>query len=204
MFREQDRRAATVNQVNLANFARFKPLHGLPELHNEAYVLGHWPACVPSGPSRATLGVIEQVKRGSSHTTTSRQFIRSFPVSERPKPAASIRRISLRNYKGIDQVELELPAPRMVKDPDVFVIGSENGLGKTSILECCSLLLSALVSSEKQFLLHNMGFSPINIPDLLIRAGSDRLEVNGDLSLHERMHKVSFCVNRKGNARVTG
>lgn len=203
MFGEQDPRAATVNQANLASIARFEPLHAPPEVHNEAYVLGHRPACVPSGRSGATLGVIEQVNHGSSHTT-SRQSIRSFPVSERPKPAASIRRLSLRNYKGIDRVELELPAPRMATDPDVFVIGSENGLGKTSILECCSLLLSALVSSEKQFPLHNMGFSPINIPDLLIRAGSDRLEVNGDLSLHDRMYKMSFCVNRKGDARVAG
>ena len=39
----------------------------------------------------------------------------------------------------------------MEADPDVMVIGSENGLGKTSILECCSLLLSALTTRQRQW-----------------------------------------------------
>ena len=68
--------------------------------------------------------------------------------------------MSLRNYKGIDEVELLLPAPRMAEDPDVIVIGSQNGLGKTSILECCSLLLSTLISSKKQFPIVDARFPP--------------------------------------------
>ena len=48
---------------------------------------------------------------------------------------AKLRRISIRNYKGIENVELKLPGPLMEGDPDIMVIGSQNGLGKTSILE---------------------------------------------------------------------
>ena len=112
--------------------------------------------------------------------------------------------MSLRNYKGIDEVELLLPAPRMAEDPDVIVIGSQNGLGKTSILECCSLLLSTLISSKKQFSIVDARFSPVNIPDLLIRAGSSRFEISGKLSLDGHPYEVSFGVNRKGAARTTG
>ena len=125
-------------------------------------------------------------------------------MSKRAKTAAKVRRISLRNYKGIDEVELKLPAPRMAEDPDVVVIGSQNGLGKTSILECCSLLLSTLITNKKRFPLVDVGFSPINIPDLLIRAGSSRFELNGELSLGKQSYEVSVGVNRSGTARVGG
>lgn len=73
------------------------------------------------------------------------------PMSRPTRPMAKIRRISIRNYKGIENLELELPGPRMREDPDVMVIGSQNGLGKTSILECCSLLLSTLTTRQKQW-----------------------------------------------------
>jgi AAA15 family ATPase/GTPase len=33
---------------------------------------------------------------------------------------------------------LEFPRPKFPNDPDIFVIGSRNGLGKTSVLECCA------------------------------------------------------------------
>ena len=89
-------------------------------------------------------------------------------------PKATVRRISIRNYKGIDGVELELPGPRMKGDPDVTVIGSENGLGKTSILECCSLLLSTLTTERKQFPITEARTWPVELPDLLINAGADR------------------------------
>ena len=52
----------------------------------------------------------------------------------------TIRNIEIRNYKGIDYLNMNFPSPRLANDPDIFVIGSRNGLGKTSILECCALL----------------------------------------------------------------
>ena len=125
-------------------------------------------------------------------------------MPRRTQPAAAVRRLSLRNYKGIDQVELDLPAPRMPGDPDVFVIGSRNGLGKTSILECCSLLLSTLLISRKQFRIGDVRISPTDVPDLLIRAGSDHFEVDGEISLGSRTHKVSIAVSRNGEAQVAG
>lgn len=66
-----------------------------------------------------------------------------------------IRRISMRNYKGIDKLEMEFPTPRMPDEPDILVMGSRNGLGKTSIIECCSLLLLALTLRENRFKLRD-------------------------------------------------
>ena len=125
-------------------------------------------------------------------------------MPKRAKTAAAVRRVSVRNYKGIDHVELELPAPRMADDPDVLIIGSQNGLGKTSILECCSLLLSTLITPKKQFPIVDMRLWPINMPDLLIRAGSSRFEVHGELTVGNGSYEVSFCVNGKGIARIAG
>ena len=123
-------------------------------------------------------------------------------MSKPSRPRATIRRISIRNYKGIDEVDLELPGPRMKRDPDVVVIGSRNGLGKTSILECCSLLLSTLLTDRKQFSIVDPGLWPINLPDLLLRAGTGRFELNGEISLGGRSCTMSFCVDRRGSARI--
>ena len=46
-----------------------------------------------------------------------------------------IRRLQIANYKGIDELELYFPRPKMSGDPDVVVMGSRNGLGKTSVLD---------------------------------------------------------------------
>jgi ABC-type transport system involved in cytochrome c biogenesis ATPase subunit len=59
-----------------------------------------------------------------------------------------IDKISIRDYKGIDSLDLEFPRPKFEDDPDIFVIGSRNGLGKTSVLECCAWgLVSVYVHS---------------------------------------------------------
>lgn len=125
-------------------------------------------------------------------------------MPKRVRLPATVRRISIRNYKGIDEVDLQLPGPRMKEDPDVMVIGSENGLGKTSILECCSLLLSTLTISRKQFDIADPRYSSINLPDLLIRAGAERFELDGDISIGESNYSLSFHVTRTGTAWVGG
>lgn len=50
-----------------------------------------------------------------------------------------LRHIEITNYKALDHLTLDIPAPCMPGDPDIFVVGSKNGLGKTSLLECCAL-----------------------------------------------------------------
>lgn len=55
-------------------------------------------------------------------------------------PLLRLEHIKIENYKGIDSLEIDFVQPEFNDLPDVTVIGSQNGLGKTSILECCALL----------------------------------------------------------------
>ena len=49
--------------------------------------------------------------------------------------------IDVCSYKGIDSLSIVFPNPLLDNDPDILVIGSENGVGKTSVLECCALII---------------------------------------------------------------
>ena len=45
--------------------------------------------------------------------------------------------LSIQGFNGIDALELDFPLPDLPGDPDVFVIGGPNGIGKTKVLELC-------------------------------------------------------------------
>ena len=127
-------------------------------------------------------------------------------MPEPTRPMAKVRRISIRNYKGIEKLELEFPGPRMKEDPDVMVMGSQNGLGKTSILECCSLLLSTLTARQRQrrARVPEPRAWPVNWPDLLVRAGTEQLELDGEISLGSLQFSVSFHLTRRGDVEIHG
>jgi len=114
-----------------------------------------------------------------------------------------IRRISITNYKGIDALELEFPTPRMPDDPDIFVMGSKNGLGKTSIIECCSLLLLALSIRNERFKLQDR-YSTIDVPDFLIKAGEKAAEISGDVVVDERFLTIHMRIDRSGVVKISG
>ncbi|MDD2856001.1 MAG: AAA family ATPase, partial [Desulfuromonadaceae bacterium] len=116
-------------------------------------------------------------------------------------PSIKIRRISIRNYKGIDSLELEFPTPRIPGDPDILVMGSRNGLGKTSILECCALLLIGLSSEQYMFDVGRQ-YSSLDIPDMLIRAGEKRTEISGDIVLGERAITLEMSIDKKGVVKI--
>jgi ABC-type molybdenum transport system ATPase subunit/photorepair protein PhrA len=61
------------------------------------------------------------------------------PARSASEAGPKLRSIKVTNYKAIDDLVLEIPAPIMPGDPDVFVVGSRNGVGKTSLLECCAI-----------------------------------------------------------------
>lgn len=67
------------------------------------------------------------------------------PEREAVKPKVRISRIGIQSFKAIESLDLDLPLPRTADEPDAFVLGSKNGVGKTSVLEACALgLLSAV------------------------------------------------------------
>jgi DNA repair exonuclease SbcCD ATPase subunit len=114
-----------------------------------------------------------------------------------------IRRITIRNYKGIDEFEMDFPIPKMPSDPDIFVMGSRNGLGKTSIIECCSLLLLALSLDEERFKCHHWR-ATVDIPDMLIKAGSRYAEIKGDIVIDDESISFSIKLDRHGSVMKSG
>ena len=55
-----------------------------------------------------------------------------------------LRHLTIRNFKAFDHFEIDFPPPLMEVDPDVMVLGSRNGLGKTSVLEAAAMLFLAV------------------------------------------------------------
>jgi predicted ATP-binding protein involved in virulence len=59
------------------------------------------------------------------------------------KTGLRLSQLTIKNYKKIDVLEIDFLRPRMPEDADILVFGSKNGGGKTSVLECCALLILA-------------------------------------------------------------
>ncbi|MGI9250180.1 MAG: AAA family ATPase [Pseudohongiellaceae bacterium] len=114
-----------------------------------------------------------------------------------------IRRISISNYKGIEKLELDFPMPRMPDDPDIIALGSKNGVGKTSVMECCTLLLLAATHKEDEF--DNMVWDySINILDLLIKAGSDYATISGDIEIgNGKLQTITMNIHRNEKVKIS-
>ena len=67
-----------------------------------------------------------------------------------PQKSFRLSKLTIRNFRAIDHLELEFPPPVLPDDPDIFVIGSRNGVGKTSILQAAALTLLAGMHREAQ------------------------------------------------------
>lgn len=128
---------------------------------------------------------------------------------ERPRPVRvpggiKLRHLNVRDFKALSSLELDFPAPRMPGDPDVFVLGSKNGLGKTSVLESCALLmLSGAAPSETLELARFMRW-PINIWDLLVRAGAKEAVIKGIFDASGVAGQLGLTISRRGQFRVHG
>jgi predicted ATP-dependent endonuclease of OLD family len=113
-----------------------------------------------------------------------------------------LRRIKIHNYKGLDDFEMEFPIPKLAEEPDILIMGSKNGLGKTSIMECCSLLLLALSIKKKQFKLRDR-FSTIDVPELLISAGAQEAQIAGDIVIGGYAIFLHIIIDRDGVVKIT-
>lgn len=130
------------------------------------------------------------------------------------KPLNSLRilKIEIQNYKGIDNLELEFP-PSESQKGDVTVIGSENGLGKTSVIECCVLLLLTAQFSKELFRtgdhVINCGYDPDtylieDYSEILIRAGADFAELRGEFLSGDKEGWISLRIYRPGSYPIAG
>ena len=113
-----------------------------------------------------------------------------------------IRWLRIANYKGIDELELYFTRPKMSGDPDVVVMGSRNGLGKTSVLECCALLLIGLSSREYMFELNRRSYLPIDMPEMIIRAGASIAQIEGELVVGDMTIVLDIAIHKSGTVKI--
>lgn len=121
--------------------------------------------------------------------------------------AIRLSRLEITDFKALDRLVLDLHAPQMTGDPDVFVLGSRNGLGKTSLLEACALLVvTAGMHKEmrKEFL--RMPRDPrrraerhVDLPDLFVRSGEEKASIKAVFERNGEEHPAQLTVSRTGH-----
>jgi AAA domain, putative AbiEii toxin, Type IV TA system len=98
---------------------------------------------------------------------------------QQPEQGIRLRSLTIRNFKAFKDFTIKFPPPRMKDDPDILVMGSSNGLGKTSILEACSLLYLATIPEENYLNRKRYPRVVVDLPDLLIRSGAEEASIEG-------------------------
>jgi len=124
-----------------------------------------------------------------------------------PKPVetARVRIANLRaeNYKSLDDVELTLPPPSSQDQLDAFVLGSKNGVGKSSLLECCAL--SVIGAAYPDMLKRDPRPRELTNPyELLVRSGCSKATVSATLNVARRDHGVSLEITDGGVHQTKG
>lgn len=116
------------------------------------------------------------------------------PPGGLPMNGTRIEQVRIRDYKGIDSLVLDFPLPKMRHEPDVFVLGSQNGVGKTAVLESCAFLLLALLNRVEGFAFH-----PRNLDvGTLVRAGADRGTISGRVRHNDTVVEIDLNLSRNG------
>ena len=110
-----------------------------------------------------------------------------------------IDRLSIRNYKGIDELDLEFPQSPISGHPDVVAIGSRNGVGKSSVLECSALMLAI----PRLLAMHN-GTLSFNGVDDIVRAGEQTVKISGQVRSGHRNESIRLTLGRDGSVSADG
>lgn len=127
------------------------------------------------------------------------------PSKTSPFPGLKLRRLDIENYKRLDSLKVNFPRPRMKGDPDVMVLGSQNGGGKTSAIECVGLLYLAILAGNND-LFRRMPDTGrfIDLADLLIKSGRSSAEITGGFEFNGDAFEVSLKITRTGKTSVSG
>ncbi|HQO35001.1 MAG TPA: AAA family ATPase, partial [bacterium] len=121
------------------------------------------------------------------------------------KKGIKLRKLHIENFKAFDKLDLEFPEPRMKDDPDIVVMGSENGLGKTTVMEACALLF--LVAYYENYThydaldIRQLQDLPIDLRETFIRAGASEAIINGSFAFHNDSERWGVQLFQHGRIR---
>ncbi|MEZ4253144.1 MAG: AAA family ATPase [Polyangiales bacterium] len=111
--------------------------------------------------------------------------------------------LHVENYKSLDKLELKMPAPSTRDQLDAFVLGSKNGVGKSSLLECCAL--SMIGAAYPDLLKRDRRSREIADPyNLLVRSGTPKATVSAGLTVDGSPHQVALEITAHGIKRTSG
>ncbi|HEY1353013.1 MAG TPA: AAA family ATPase [Ktedonobacteraceae bacterium] len=124
-------------------------------------------------------------------------------MSEQRGKGIRLKKLTIQNFKAFKNFTIDFPPPRMMDDPDILVMGSSNGLGKTSLLEACSLLYLATIPAAKFFHIKRYPRVTVDLPDLLIRSGAEEAHIEGTFSTTDEENiSGSLTLYRSGRIAV--
>jgi predicted ATPase len=112
------------------------------------------------------------------------------------KKQIRLSRLKISNYKKIDSLEIDFLPPLMQGDPDILVLGSKNGGGKTSVLECCSLLMLVGLFRE-QFTRRFRTDELLDIHNLLVRAGQETANIECTVEYDNKEWVIYLRINHQ-------
>lgn len=125
-------------------------------------------------------------------------------MAERKRPGVRLKNLKIMGFKAFEEFEIGFPKPRMKDAPDVFVLGSRNGLGKTSVLESCALLLLGALFGEKLFEIAAHREMPVDFYDLLVRAGTEKATIAGTFTVGKTEKSLRVTLTRSGDFQAKG
>ncbi|MBM3325693.1 MAG: ATP-binding protein [Calditrichaeota bacterium] len=127
-------------------------------------------------------------------------------MESKKKTGSRIESISIRNFKAIDSLEVKFPLPLLPSDLDVTVLGSKNGLGKTSLLESCALPFVIGLSREPALFLERFTDSDISIDfsKLFIRGQSKSSSIELLVKNNGSTYRINTEIKRKDKIRING
>jgi predicted ATP-binding protein involved in virulence len=100
---------------------------------------------------------------------------------------------------------MDFPLPELASTPDIVVMGSKNGVGKTSILECISLSFFALLlGEESKYVISRSGKdeAAINLFDLFIRSGEKSCHIRSIFTDSNEEYPVNITINTDSEINI--
>lgn len=111
--------------------------------------------------------------------------------------ALCLRKVYIKDFRGIDELEIAFPKPLLSGDRDIFVMGSKNGIGKTTIMQACSLLFMATsIQDESLQEAYEKLTKKEDIASVLIRGGEKEAIIRGEFEFYDEQRQLSVIITR--------